>query len=79
MDGVEAVTHDGEIIPLGTRRSMTRWFSYVNWHDVAAYEQAGWSHPEPQVAYPRLHAHGTTMEWEGQGKPPVPVAAGIEQ
>lgn len=50
-----------------------RWFRYVEWHDVPSYEAYGWTHPRNQVSCPRLHAYGTTLEWIGDGEPPIPL------
>ena len=50
-----------------------RYFAYVAHEHVRAYEDAGWRHPRTTVSYPRLEDHGTTMEIECDGDPPVPI------
>lgn len=57
---------------------MNRYFAYVSWPDVHAYEAAGWLHPRTHVSYPRLAEHGTTMEWLGEGEPPMPRGDEVE-
>lgn len=52
---------------------MTHYFRYVDWPDVPRYEAVGWTRPPNDTGYPRLHEHGTTMEWKGHGEPPMPA------
>lgn len=51
---------------------ITRYFAYVMHEAIPAFEEAGWTHPRTAVSYPRLEEHGTTMEWRGDGDPPIP-------
>jgi hypothetical protein len=49
-----------------------RWVCYVNHHDIPQYEACGWFRPTTTMSYPRLDHYGATLEWRGEGDPPVP-------
>ncbi len=53
---------------------MVKWLKYVEHQDVDAHKNLGWKEPNPPVSYPRLDAHGTTMEYAGETPPPPLVS-----